>query len=62
MAASANKQPVTKMYQLKRFNFGKATSRAPIMMGIRKFPSVAGIDGTRKKKTITIPCVEKSLL
>ncbi len=32
------------------------------MMGIRKFPRVAGTDGTRKRKIMTIPCMEKSLL
>jgi len=34
---------------------GKARSLAPIIMGTRKLPSTAGIDGMRKKKTITIP-------
>ena len=38
------------MYQLIRLSFGKATSRAPIISGIRKFPSVAGIEGTRKEE------------
>ncbi len=51
-----------KMYQLIRFSFGKATSRAPIIRGIRKFPSVAGIEGTRKKNTMMMPCMENSLL
>ena len=32
------------------------------MIGIRKFPSVAGTDGTRKRKTMMIPCIEKNLL
>ena len=32
------------------------------MIGIRKLPSVAGIDGTRKKNTIVTPCMVKSLL
>ncbi len=32
------------------------------MIGIRKLPSVAGIDGTRKKNTIMTPCIVKSLL
>ena len=41
---------------------GKARSRAPIMIGIRKFPSVAGMDGTRKKNTMMIPCMVNSLL
>ena len=50
------------MYQLSRLIFGKARSRAPIISGIRKFPSVAGIDGTRKKNTMMMPCIVKSLL
>ena len=41
---------------------GKARSFAPIIKGTRKFPSVAGMEGTRKKNTMTIPCMEKSLL
>ena len=41
---------------------GKARSLAPIMSGMRKFPSTAGMDGIRKKKTITTPCMVKSLL
>ena len=32
------------------------------MIGMRKFPSVAGIDGIRKKKTITTPCMVNILL
>src|SRR2546429_265627 len=31
--------PAMKMYQLRRFSFGKATSFAPIIKGIRKFPN-----------------------
>jgi hypothetical protein len=41
---------------------GNARSRAPIIIGTRKFPSVAGIDGTRKKNTMITPCMVKSLL
>ena len=41
---------------------GNARSRAPIMIGTRKLPSTAGIDGTRKKKTITTPWSVNSLL
>jgi hypothetical protein len=33
---------------------GKARSLAPIMRGRRKFPSVAGIDGMRKKTMIAV--------
>ena len=50
------------MYHESRFNQGKARSRAPIMSGIRKLPSTAGIDGTRKKKIMTTPCIVKSRL
>ena len=50
------------MYQLSRLSFGNARSRAPIISGIRKLPSTAGIDGIRKKNTITTPCIVKSLL
>jgi hypothetical protein len=32
------------------------------MMGMKKFPSVAGIDGMRKKKIITTPWSVNSLL
>ena len=31
-------------------------------MGIRKFPSTAGMDGIRKKNTMTWPCMVKALL
>ena len=41
---------------------GNARSFAPIMIGIRKLPSVAGIDGIRKKNTMMTPCIVKSLL
>ena len=46
-----------KMYQHSRFRMGKARSRAPIMSGIRKLPSTAGIDGIRKKKIMTTPWI-----
>ena len=32
------------------------------MIGMKKLPSVAGIEGIRKKKIITTPCNVKSLL
>ena len=41
---------------------GNARSFAPIMIGIRKLPSVAGIEGMRKKNTITTPCMVNILL
>ena len=41
------------MYQLIKLMRGNARSFAPTIMGIRKFPSTAGIEGIRKKKTIT---------
>jgi hypothetical protein len=50
------------MYQESRLIRGKARSFAPIMIGIRKFPSTAGMAGIRKKKTIATPCIVKSLL
>ncbi len=61
-AQMVNKPPMLKMYQLRRFSRGKARSRAPTMIGIRKFPSTAGIDGIRKKKIIMMPCMVKSRL
>jgi hypothetical protein len=45
-----------------RLILGNARSRAPTISGTRKLPSVAGIDGTRKKKTMITPCAVKSLL
>ena len=50
------------MYQLSRLSRGNARSFAPIMIGIRKLPSTAGIDGIRKKKIIIMPCMVNSLL
>ena len=50
------------MYQLSRLIRGNARSFAPIMIGIRKLPSIAGIDGIRKKNTMTTPCMVNSLL
>ena len=50
------------MYQEIRLILGKARSRAPIISGIRKLPSVAGTEGMRKKKIITTPCIVKTLL
>ncbi len=50
------------MYQLSRLIRGKARSLAPIMIGMRKFPSTAGTAGIRKKKIITWPCMVNSLL
>ena len=62
MASIVTLAPAVKTYQLSRFSRGKATSFAPIISGIRKFPSTAGIDGIRKKKIITTPCMVNSLL
>ena len=62
MAEKVKQAPMMKMYQLARLILGKARSRAPIIIGRTKLPSVAGIDGTRKKNTITIPCIVNSLL
>ena len=49
-------------YQLSRFSRGKARSRAPIISGNMKFPSVTGTAGTRKNHTITTPCAVNSRL
>ena len=38
------------MYQLARFSFGNARSFAPIMIGTRKLPSTAGIDGNQEEE------------
>ena len=51
-----------KTYQLARFSFGNARSFAPIISGMRKLPSTAGIDGIRKKNTIMTPCTVNSRL
>ena len=32
------------------------------MIGMTKFPTVAGTDGTRKRKIMITPCMVKSLL
>ena len=61
-AARVKNAPVMKMYQLRRLSRGKARSLAPIMIGSRKLPIVAGIDGIRKNHTITTPWMVKSLL
>ena len=50
------------MCQLSRLILGNARSLAPIMIGSRKLPRTAGIDGIRKKKTITTPCMVNILL
>ena len=62
IAATVNRPPSVYTYQLARFTRGKARSLAPIMSGIRKLPNTAGIDGIRKKKIITIPCVVNTRL
>ena len=41
---------------------GNARSFAPIIIGIRKLPSTAGIDGIRKKNTIITPCMREQLV
>ena len=50
------------MYQLRRLILGNARSLAPIMIGRMKLPSVAGIDGIRKKKTMMTPCAVNARL
>src|SRR5262245_63807211 len=51
-----------KIYQLARLSRGKARSRAPIIIGTKKLPRTAGMDGIRKKKTIVTPCIVNNLL
>jgi hypothetical protein len=41
---------------------GNARSFVPHMIGMKKLPSVAGIDGIRKKKIMITPWSVKSLL
>ena len=62
MAKMASAPPITSRYQLSRLILGKARSRAPIIIGRKKLPSTAGIEGIRKKKIITTPCMVNSLL
>ena len=50
------------MYQLSRLMRGKARSRAPIIIGIKKFPMTAGMEGMRKKNTMMMPCMLNILL
>ena len=38
-----------------RLSRGNAMSRAPIMIGIRKFPRTLGIDGIKKNQTMITP-------
>jgi len=37
------------------FSLGKAMSFVPIMIGTKKLPIMAGMDGIRNKKSITTP-------
>ena len=62
MAASVKMNPMTRQYQLSRLIFGKATSFAPIMSGITKFPRMAGTAGISTKNTIATPCIVNSRL
>jgi len=48
--------------QLARLSRGKARSRAPIISGTRKLPSVVGIEGIRKKNTMMMPCMVNKLV
>ena len=61
-AASRNVPPIMYRYQLSKLIFGNAKSFAPIMIGTRKFPITAGIDGTRNMNTMMMPCMVKNLL
>ena len=62
IAKTAKNAPNIKIYQLARLSRGKATSRAPIINGRRKFPSTVGTEGIRKNHTMITPCMVKSLL
>ncbi len=62
MEYSANSPPPMKMYQLRRFSLGNATSRAPIIIGMTKFPSTDGMEGMRKNQTMRTPWRVNSLL
>jgi hypothetical protein len=61
-AVRVNAPPRIKIYQLARLRRGKARSRAPIIIGTKKLPSTAGIDGIKKKKIIVTPCMVNNLL
>jgi hypothetical protein len=54
--------PAMYRYQLARFRRGKARSRAPIIIGIRKLPSTEGIEGIRNSHTMITPWAVNSLL
>jgi hypothetical protein len=41
---------------------GKARSLAPTIIGTRKLPSTAGMDGMRKKNSMMMPCIVKRRL
>ena len=62
MAYIAKHPPITSRYQLNRLILGNARSLAPIIIGRKKFPRVAGIEGIRKKKIMITPCSVNSLL
>ena len=49
--------PSMNKYQLARLSRGNARSRAPIISGTMKLPSVFGIDGIRKNHTMMMPCM-----
>ena len=61
-AYSVTAPPNKNRYQLVRLSLGNARSRAPIISGTRKLPSVVGMEGIRKNQTITTPCIVNSLL
>ena len=54
--------PAMNRYQLSRLSLGKARSRAPIISGTRKLPSMPGPTGTRKNHTMMMPCMVNSRL
>ena len=57
-----NSPPARRGTSSARFSRGNARSRAPIISGIRKLPSIAGIDGIRKNHTMITPCSGEELV
>ena len=47
---------MTYKYHEKRFSLGKATSRAPIWIGMIRLPKAAGMPGMMNRKIMITPC------
>jgi hypothetical protein len=54
--------PIIYKYHENKFNLGNATSLAPINIGRKKLPNIAGIPGIIKRKIIITPWSVKKLL